>query len=177
MISRKPSPAGSHGFRIPSRSLFGRTPAAPMVSHISSTELIVVPLGTKRNGCRGRIQSTSCASPRVSARWWTWRAGKPTTIIRLRSSKRTSPVCRIRWSSTSCTAGTMSSPVGLVGFTVNLAWVRQAYFQELIPEIARVAGDPHGNVVHHLRRIPPSRSERRLSVRTRIFLRQNVRFR
>ncbi len=32
---------------------------------------------------------------------------------------------------------------GLVGFTVNLAWVRQAYFQELIPEIARVAGDPH----------------------------------
>jgi signal transduction histidine kinase len=32
---------------------------------------------------------------------------------------------------------------GLVGFTVNLAWVRQVYFQELIPEIARVIGDPH----------------------------------
>ncbi len=31
---------------------------------------------------------------------------------------------------------------GLVGFTVNLDWVRRVYFQELIPEIARIGADP-----------------------------------
>ena len=31
---------------------------------------------------------------------------------------------------------------GLVGFTVNLDWVRRVFFQELIPEIARIGADP-----------------------------------
>ena len=37
------------------------------------------------------------------------------------------------------------NPIGIVGFTVNLPWVRQRYFGELASEVSRI-GDPDGSI-------------------------------